>query len=128
MPSSKLRLCLSFGLFTLGLVAACGGTAVIEQGGAGGGAGTPVPCGAVTCSPGDLCLWPPETCDYSTQPPQVVRDDKLCVAQPAACAGQSGQALETCLEQQLCSDAATPELTTYEDGLLSCGPAWLDCF
>lgn len=102
----------------------CGGEAAVEQ----GGEGQPVACGATTCSGGQLCLWPASQCDYSTQPPEVVRDDQHCVATPATCAGESGDALTECLRQQLCSDSVTPEQSTYEAGLLSCGPAWYDCF
>lgn len=115
-------------LVALGLLVGCGGTAVVEQGGAGGGTGEPVPCGEGTCSAGQLCLWPPDYCDYSSQPPQVVREPKACASIPAACAGQSGSGLLSCLEEELCTGVVTSGLSTYEGGLLTCGPGWYDCF
>jgi hypothetical protein len=85
-------------------------------------------CGEVTCSAGQLCLWPPDYCDYNTQPPQVVREDKVCANSPAACAGQSGTALVSCLEEQLCAGVVTSGLSSYDGELLTCGPGWYDCF
>lgn len=128
MRSLSQFFCIPVLLVVLGPLAGCGGEAAVEQGGEGGSAEQPIPCGATTCASGQLCLWPPSYCDYSSQPPEVIRDDQTCVAMPASCAGQSGDALVVCLRDQLCTGVVTPELSSYEGGLLNCGPAWYDCF
>lgn len=127
-PSSKLIRSLYSCVLILGCLPACGGEAAVEQGTGGGGSAEPVACGDVTCTPGQLCLLPPSYCDYGTAPPHVAQDDEVCANIPAQCSGQAGDGLVSCLEGQLCTGVVSSGQTTYEAGLLSCGPAWYDCF
>ncbi|MFO0758638.1 MAG: hypothetical protein U0359_19245 [Byssovorax sp.] len=105
-------------------------SAIEVPGGTGGpsDAQAPVQCEAATCGPGQICLWPSEYCDYDTMPPEVVRDEKVCVDMPVECAVKSGDALVGCLDGALCKSVNTDDKTEFKMGLLDCGLGWLDCF
>jgi hypothetical protein len=88
----------------------------------------PVECGDVTCVEGQVCVLPPETCDYDQDPPVWVQDPPVCGDVPMNCYGLVDLALNECLDAALCNGGEEGQFASLMNGTLDCPANGADCF